>query len=535
MLGNRYSKNKVESHYDAIVIGSGMGGLGAASFLSQSGAKVLLLEQHYTIGGCTQSYKRNGYEWNVGLHYVGEIHQPNTLTWKLFDAVTLSNLEWKMLPDVYNRIVVGDNKYPVVAGVENYIEGLISAFPAEANAINAYMQLLKSVNKSASSYFAEKATPVGLPDEQYQVLTNDFLEFSGKTTLDVLQSLTANRELIAVICGNYGDYSLPPDKSSFAMHCLLVRHYINGAGFPVGGPQQFAKAIVPIIEQSGGACFHSAEVSQVLLNEEGNAIGVKLSDDNEIYADHIISNAGAWNTLLELVPTEVQEERQLKKLFNEVEQAYCVVGLNIGLKAGNDILQMHPSNIWAHPSNDFAYNIKQHEDNFNAPFPWSFITFPSTKDSTWSERFPNKSTIEMYCYTDFRHFEKFKSMKWNDQDPDYLKLKEQIANRMLNILQQHVPQAAEYIDYYEVSTPLTFKHFLKRPKGDFMGLAATPERFQQKWLKAETPIKNLYLTGQDVTTDGIIGALMGGVLAASRVLGKNLIQEVIERYQPKGD
>ena len=66
-----------------------------------------------------------------------------------------------------------------------------------------------------------------------------------------------------------------------------------------------------------------------------------------------------------------------------------------------------------------------------------------------------------------------------------------------------------------------------------MGLAATPERFQQRWLKAETPVKNLYLCGQDIATDGIIGALMGGVLAASRVLGKNLIEEVIERYKPR--
>lgn len=531
MLGNRYSAKKIEHHYDAIVIGSGMGGLGAASFLSQYGMKVLLLEQHYTLGGCTQTYRRNGYEWNIGLHYVGDVHHHKSLTWKLFDAVTNSGIEWEMLPEIYNRIVIEDRIYPTKAGIEGYIEGLVSAFPQESDAIGRYMQLLKNVNKSVASYFAEKATPVDLPDPHYHAMTNEFIEFAKMTTLEVLQTLTKNQELIAVICGNYGDYSLPPDKSSFAMHCMLVRHYINGGGFPVGGPSQFAKSIQPIVEEAGGACFHSAEVVEILIDENGEATGVRLKDGQQVFANHILSNAGAWNTLLHLVPEQIQQEKQLKTLFTDVEQAYCVVGLNVGLNAGNEILNMHPSNIWAHPGNDFANNIEQHEQSFDAPFPWSFITFPSTKDPSWPTRFPDKSTIEMYCYTDFRHFEAFRSYQWNDDSPEYKALKETIASRMFAILKQHVPQIEAHIDYYEVSTPLTFRHFLKRPRGDFMGLSASPSRFQQRWLKAETPIKNLYITGQDVSTDGIIGALMGGTLAASRVLGKNIIEEVIARYQ----
>ena len=533
MQGQRYNAQKVDNQYDAIVIGSGMGGLGAASFLSQEGMKVLLVEQHYMLGGCTQTYRRKGYEWNVGLHYVGEVHSNKTLTWKLFDAVTKSNITWQMLPALYNRIVLEGRLYPMQAGIEGYIESLVSAFPDESQAIMKYMELLKAVNKTAASYFAQKATPVALPDAHYQALTHEFLAFAKRTTLEVLSELTQNKELIAVICGNYGDYSLPPDKSSFAMHCMLVRHYINGGAFPVGGPGQFANAIVPIIESAGGHAVHSAEVTKILTDSNGDAYGVKLADGNEINAKHIISNAGAWNTFLHLLPPEVQQKKQLNALFDNVEQAYCVVGLNIGLKAGNNVLKLHPSNIWAHPTNDFAQNIKRHEDDFDAPFPWSFITFPSTKDPSWDTRYANKSTIEMYCYTDFKHFEKFKDYAWNDESPEYIALKATIAERMFAILKEHAPEIEGYIDYYEVSTPLTFGHFLKRPRGDFMGLAASPERFEQRWLKAETPVKNLYLSGQDVSTDGIIGALMGGVLSASRVLGKNVIEEVLARYAEK--
>ena len=53
--------------YDAIVIGAGMGGLSAAACLSRAGKRVLVLEQHNVAGGCTQVFRRRGYEWDVGL------------------------------------------------------------------------------------------------------------------------------------------------------------------------------------------------------------------------------------------------------------------------------------------------------------------------------------------------------------------------------------------------------------------------------------------------------------------------------------
>lgn len=81
-----------------------------------------------------------------------------------------------------------------------------------------------------------------------------------------------------VICANWGDYSLEPSRSSFAMHCMLAKHYLNGAHYPVGGGMAFSRLIAPIIEEAGGALLllHSAEVSEVLVND-GVAQGVLLS------------------------------------------------------------------------------------------------------------------------------------------------------------------------------------------------------------------------------------------------------------------
>ena len=62
--------NAEHDQWDAIVIGSGMGGMAAAAALSRVGHKVLLLEQHQTLGGLTHSFSREGFTWDVGIHYL---------------------------------------------------------------------------------------------------------------------------------------------------------------------------------------------------------------------------------------------------------------------------------------------------------------------------------------------------------------------------------------------------------------------------------------------------------------------------------
>ncbi|MEC8429054.1 MAG: NAD(P)/FAD-dependent oxidoreductase, partial [Pseudomonadota bacterium] len=202
------------------------------------------------------------------------------------------------------------------------------------------------------------------------------------------------------------------------------------------------------------------------------------------------------------------------------------VGLNIGLNKDAESLGFDGANIWAHPGQDLDGNMERHAKDFSEPFSWYFMTFPSAKDPSWSERFPNKATIEMFAATDFSHFEQWSGSAWKQRGEDYEQLKQQIAERMMAELLKYVPQIEGHIDHFEVSTPVSYQHFLRRERGNFMGIEASPARFRQKWLSAETPIKGLYLTGQDVTTDGIIGALSAGVITASAIFGEDILSQI---------
>ncbi len=525
-MGQAYKKREgITGEYDIIVIGSGMGGLGAASVLAQQGKRVLVLEQHNVVGGLTQSYDRKGYRWSVGMHYVGDVGTRATLTWKMFDYATQGGLTWAHLPSIYNRMVVAGKTYRIPAGLEPYREALAGWFPDEVEAINQYLEYVVKAAKSSGPFFAMKAFPIGFNEPGLQQASQPFHEFASKTTAEVIDSLTNNQELKAVLCANWGDYGLEPSRSSFAMHAMLKKHYLNGASYPHGGGRAFADAMVPIIERAGGKVYYGAEVETILV-EGGTATGVRLKSGESVLAEKIVSNAGLRNTYGRLMSEADRSAFDIDRKRESVTYTGAFVGLHIGLEGSAETLGFEPSNIWAHPGPDFDANLKAHKEDFAAPFPYHFVTFASAKDPTWDENFPNKSTIELYAFTDYRHFEQFAGTRWMKRGEEYDRLKQSIEERLLKDLYRLVPQAEGAVRYVEASTPLTYETFIKKQFGDFLGVESSPQRYQQDWLRATTPVPNLFLSGQDVTSDGMIGALFGGVICASAILGKDMLSEI---------
>ena len=122
--------------------------------------KVLILEKHFKFGGYTHTFKRNNYEWDVGIHYIGgNLHKRNSFIRRLFDYLSNNNLDWSRMDDIYDRMVFPDKTYDFVAGKQLFIEQMISYFPQEENAIKKYIELVNQVFKSSLSYYSNKALP----------------------------------------------------------------------------------------------------------------------------------------------------------------------------------------------------------------------------------------------------------------------------------------------------------------------------------------------------------------------------------------
>ena len=515
-----YKSDITKQKFDAIIIGSGIGGLCTAALLGLKGKRVLVLEKHFKIGGWTHTFRRNNYEWDVGIHYIGQVHKTHSPVRRLFDLISDGKLEWSYMDKNYDRIIFPDMSYDFIAPREKFVEDMIAYFPKEERAIMSYMDLLDQVSNNSRSYFANKALPGILGAISYPFMTRKFFSFSDRTTLDVLSSLTSDQRLIGVLTGQWGDHGLPPKKSSFAMHAMVARHYLDGGNYPTGSSRRIAETISDLIEKKEGVLAVNAPVSKIKI-ENGSAVGVIMENGDEIEAETVISNTGVVNTIEKLLDEENSHTR-IKENLKKINQTESYVCLHIGLNKSAKDLGLTNTNLWIYPGYDHDQNVNSYIENQATDFPVVYVSFPSAKDKAWNENHSGYATMEAITFSSWDWYSKWQELPWKKRGQEYEQEKQKLSNRILDIVTKQVPNIQTAIDYQELSTPLTIRDLAKYQKGEMYGIDHDSNRFRQRWLRPQSEIKNLFFTGQDIMTAGVSSALFSGMLTASTILKENL-------------
>ena len=525
-LGHPWKQLRPSGSFDAIVIGSGIGGLAAAAMLSRMGKKrVLVLERHYRVGGYTHSFERAGYDWDVGVHYVGQVGRGGAVR-ALFDRVSDGSLAWAPLPEVYDRIVLGERSYDLVTGRRQFVDRLAAYFPREADAIARYVELVRSTARMSSMHFASRALPRGVDLVARGVALRGLPALASRTTLDVPRELTKDDELIAVLTGQYGDYGLPPSRSSFAMHAALVSHYLSGAFYPVGGASRVARAFAPVIEEHGGHLAVNAEVERVLV-ERGCAVGVRLSSGDEVRAPLVLSDAGVHNTFGRLLAPE-HVPRAWQDALTRATPSVSWYALYLGLRHTDQELGLTGTNLWIYPDEKHDENVARYERDPEAPFPVVYASFPSAKDPDFAKRHPGRATVDLVTMARWEWTARWQGTRWRHRGADYDEHKRHVTERLLAALFAQRPQLKDKLDVAELSTPLSAAHFGGFARGELYGIDHGPARYASP-LRPKTPVPGLYLAGADVATAGVAGALLGGVMAGGAILGVRALAEVLRR------
>jgi len=501
------------SVYDQIVIGSGIGGLTAATWLAKAGKKVAIFERHYVPGGFTHSFKRkHGFQWDVGVHYVGNMGKKDSLI-GMFDFLTNGKLEWESMGEVYDVVQIGDKKFEFKAGKENFRNQFIQYFPQEEKAINAYIALIEKTNRRGTAFFFEKVFEPWLSKSVGWILRKRYNRYSQKSTWDVLSELTTNKLLIAALCGQCGNYGLSPKYSSFAAHAMVIAHFMEGGYYPKGGADQICLKTIEVLNSLGSKVFINADVQEI-ITINNKVQGIKI-DDTFIKCSNIISNVGVNNTFNYLL----SETDRIRCSFNleKVQPASGHICLYMGLNKSSSELNLPKHNLWyyAHENTDeLIENAKLAE----APSNFAYISFPSAKDSEWDKKNPGTATIQAITVGNYNWFSTYEDQPWRNRDDVYKKMKSDFEASMLKRLYSLFPQLEGNIQITEVSTPLSTRHFSNYKNGEIYGLAHTPDRFKLPFLRPKTQIKGLKLVGQDITLVGVSGAMLSGILCATTIL-----------------
>jgi len=493
-------------NFDFIIIGSGIGGLVSGIILAKEGYSVCILEKNHQVGGNLQTFKRDGYKFSTGLHYIGSMDEGQTLHRFFKYLGIIQNLKLKKLDEEgYDRIVFGEEEtyYHLAQGWEHFKDSLTRQFPEDKAAIDEYVATVQESIRSIPLYDLENADSFNLE-----------LSRLNRCTMSYLKSITQNKRLQHVLAGANSVYHGAAQRTPLYMHSCIRNSFVSSAWKVSGGSDHLTDVLLQAFSAAGGKIVTDAPVTGFSV-DNNHIDSVILKDGRIYYGSQFISNMHPAATLqltgLEKIRTGY------RKRIESLENTAGFFTLYLVFK--EDFFPYLNYNLFQYYHDDY-FNDKLPEERW----PHSYVIYIPFYDE--GQKFARTASIISFMKND-------ECRKWMELTPDqrgqdYYDFRERKAEKLLDAVEKRYPGIRNGIEKYYVSTPLTFKDFTGTPEGSGYGILKDCENPARSIVLPRTKIPNLYFTGQNLNIHGILGTTTSAFITCSEFIGfKNLVSKII--------
>jgi all-trans-retinol 13,14-reductase len=501
--------------FQVIVIGSGAGGLSASLFLAKRGFSVLLLEAMPSFGGYLNPFRRGPYTFDTGLHYMGELGSGEDFANFLDTLGIADKLDFVELdPEGFDRYVFPNCEFTLCKGKERYKEKLIRSFPSEENGIKKYFSLFDKINKATETPGSSRT---GLLRMLGFLLKHPVMLKYGRASYQkLLDEVTTDKLLQAVLSAHSGTYGLAPAKASALVPLVILKHYLNGAYYPKGGSGAIRDAFMVALRSHGAQAKRLKKV--VKIDKKADEFFVKIDSGEQYTAKVVVSNADPVLTLGQLVNPEIVPSKILKRVSRlrpSLGAFYTFIGTDLDLPS----FGITAANIYHYDDIDInkiydTANAASLQENVRA----FFMTSPSVKDSEGGHAPHGRHTVEILTMVDYDSFKKWAGSSSMKRGEDYRALKDRIGNRMVKAAEVHIPNLSGHLDHVEYATPLSNEYWVNAVQGGCYGPEHTPDQVGPGRFGSFTAgIEGLFLVGAGTIGGGIKACVVSGVLAGGKV------------------
>ena len=509
----------MKNHYDVVIVGSGLGGLVSAIILAKEGLRVCVLEKNNQFGGNLQTFVRDKTIFDTGIHYIGGLDKGQNL-YKFFNYIgIIDQLKLKKLDEnAFDIISFGDSnqEFPHAQGYTNFVEQLLPFFPNEKEALEAYIQKIKTTCDAFPLYNLKS-------EGQYDTAV---LEQNAK---EIIDAYTDDETLKAVLGGTNFLYAGQAEKSPFYVHALIANSYMQSAWRCINGGSQITKQLLKQLKKYGGEYYKRKEVVTFDVIDN-NVTQIVLSDQSTLTAKQFISNIDPKTTL-----KMVGEHHFKKANYNRIQNLEPGIGaFSLYVVFKPKTFRYRNQNYYHFKNNNEVWNASNYTDT---DWPKSFMaSFNITKeDEEWAE---GMSFLTYMNYSDVLPWENtFNTVvKESDRGETYEQFKQRKTDQFLAEIEKKFPGISDCIQSVHSATPLSFRDYIGGNNGNMYGYEKDHNFPMKSYIGAKTKINNLYLTGQSINMHGVLGVTIGAVMTCSEIIGKEyLLNKINQQCQETGN